>query len=397
MQFSRRRAALQIGLLGSVGIAAPTLLRAQGLPPVRVGVDAEFGLVDSTSAQAVELGLRAAIHEINAGGGVLGGRPLELLVRDNRSMPARANANLRELAAVPDLVAVFGGKFSPVVLDAVPVVHELRLPFFAVWSSADAIIDNLRRPNYVFRVALRDSLAMPKLLDTAQARGFRSVGLLLANTGWGRSNLAAAQAHLAQPGRPKVANVAWFNWGETSLLKRYQGLADAGAQAVVVVANDDDAASLVRELAARPKGERLPLLCHQGITGGKFVELCGAALQSVDLSVVQTFNFLRAAAPQRERFLRASSQVAGISRVEQIVAPTGVAHAYDALHILARAIALAASTDRVAIRQALERIPEHAGLIKHYRPPFSSERHEALGAGELLIARYREDGVLVPA
>lgn len=397
MQFSRRRAALQIGLLGSVGIAAPTLLRAQGLPPVRVGVDAEFGLVDSTSAQAVELGLRAAIHEINAGGGVLGGRPLELLVRDNRSMPARANANLRELAAVPDLVAVFGGKFSPVVLDAVPVVHELRLPFFAVWSSADAIIDNLRRPNYVFRVALRDSLAMPKLLDTAQARGFRSVGLLLANTGWGRSNLAAAQAHLAQPGRPKVANVAWFNWGETSLLKRYQGLADAGAQAVVVVANDDDAASLVRELAARPKGERLPLLCHQGITGGKFVELCGAALQSVDLSVVQTFNFLRAAAPQRERFLRASSQVAGISRVEQIVAPTGVAHAYDALHILARAIALAASTDRVAIRQALERIPEHAGLIKHYRPPFSSERHEALGAGELLIARYRGDGVLVPA
>lgn len=397
MQFSRRRAALQIGLLGSVGIAAPTLLRAQGLPPVRVGVDAEFGLVDSTSAQAVELGLRAAIHEINAGGGVLGGRPLELLVRDNRSMPARANANLRELAAVPDLVAVFGGKFSPVVLDAVPVVHELRLPFFAVWSSADAIIDNLRRPNYVFRVALRDSLAMPKLLDTAQARGFRSVGLLLANTGWGRSNLAAAQAHLAQPGRPKVANVAWFNWGETSLLKRYQGLADAGAQAVVVVANDDDAASLVRELAARPKGERLPLLCHQGITGGKFVELCGAALQSVDLSVVQTFNFMRAAAPQRERFLRASSQVAGISRVEQIVAPTGVAHAYDALHILARAIALAASTDRVAIRQALERIPEHAGLIKHYRPPFSSERHEALGAGELLIARYREDGVLVPA
>jgi branched-chain amino acid transport system substrate-binding protein len=380
-----------------VGVAMPARLRAQGHRPVRVGIDAEFGLVDSTSAQAIELGLRAAIHEVNAAGGVLGGRPLELVVRDNRSMPARALANLRELAAVPDLVAVFGGKFSPVVLDAVPVIHELQLPFFAVWSSADAIVDNLRRPNFVFRVALRDSLAMPKLLDSAQARGFRSVGLMLANTGWGRSNLAAAQSHLAQPGRPKVANVAWFNWGETTLLKRYQGLVEAGAQALVLVANDDDAAGLVREIATLPQAQRLPVLCHQGITGGKFVELAGASLQAVDLTVVQTFNFSNAAPRQREQFLLSASRVAGISRVEQIVAPTGVAHAYDALHILARAISLAGSTARPSIRNALEQVPEHRGLIKHYRPPFSSLRHEALGPGELVIARYRHDGVLVPA
>ncbi len=397
MRSMRRRTALQLGLWGAATVAAPHRLHAQGSRPVRVGVDAEFSLVDSTSAQAIELGLRAAIHEINAAGGVLGGRPLELVLRDNRSTPARALANVRELAGIPDLVAVFGGKFSPVVLDSVPLVHELRLPFFAVWSSADAIIDNLRRPNFVFRVALRDSLAMPKLLSTAQARNHRRVGLLLANTGWGRSNLAAAQAHVSRPGQPQVAGVAWFNWGETTLLKRYQGLLEAGAQTVVLVANDDDAAVLVRELATQPRSDRLPLLAHQGITGGRFVEAAGAALQAVDLSVVQTFSFQKASARQREKFLRSAAQVAGVTRIEEIMAPTGVAHAYDALHILARAIDSAGSTDRVAIRSALERVPEHQGLIKHYRPPFTSERHEALGPEELLIARYRADGVLVPA
>lgn len=398
-----RRAALRaaFALLGPAAAAPlPLHARASAQPatgaPVRVGVDAEFALQDSTSAQAIELGMRVAMAEVNAAGGVLGGRPLELVVRDNHSMPARALANLRELATLPDLVAVFGGKFSPVVIDAVPLVRELGLPFIAVWSSADPIIDNMTQPNWMFRVALRDSLAMPKMLATAQQRGFKRVGLLLANTGWGRSNLTAAQNHVAAKGQPALVQVAWHNWGEKSLLQRFQGLRDAGAQAVVVVANDDDAALLVREMATLPAEQRLPLICHQGVTGGKFVTLAGPALTQVDVSVLQTFSFFQLPAPARERFLKTASQVAKISRIDDIEGPTGVAHAYDAVHILARAVTLAGSTDRAAVRNALERLPEHRGLIRHYKPPFTAQRHEALGPGDLLMTRYRSDGALVP-
>src|SRR4051794_37043930 len=110
--------------------------------PVLVGLDAEFGLDNSVSAQAIELGMRAAITEINAAGGVLGGRKLELVTRDHRSIPARGIRNIRELAAMPDLVAVFGGRFSPVLIEQLPTLAEARLPFMAVWSSADAIVDN---------------------------------------------------------------------------------------------------------------------------------------------------------------------------------------------------------------------------------------------------------------
>jgi len=39
--------------------------------PVLVGLDGEFGLKNSFSAQAIELGLRTAIAQINAAGGVL--------------------------------------------------------------------------------------------------------------------------------------------------------------------------------------------------------------------------------------------------------------------------------------------------------------------------------------
>ena len=86
----------------------------------------------------------------------------------------------------------------------------------------------------------------------------------------------------------------------------------------------------------------------------------------------------------------------GIRRIEDIESPVGTAHAYDMTHILAKAIDLAGKADRSAVRDALEHVREHDGLVKHYAPPFTPARHEALSPAELLLARYRDDGVLVP-
>ncbi len=369
---------------------------AAGADPVRVGIDAEFGLENSTSAQAVELGVRIAVDEINGAGGVLGGRKIEVVTKDHRSIPARGIRNIEEFAKMPELVAVFGGRFSPVVIEQLPTLKEANLPFLAVWSAADAIVDNGTNPNFAFRLSLRDSLATPFMLEQAAARGIGSVGLLLTNTSWGRSNLAAAERFAAGRATPRVVATAWYNWQEKTLVDKYRRLVEAGAKAVVLVANDDEAALLVREMATLPAEQRVPIFSHWGVTGGKFFESAGPALQQVDFSVVQTFSFHRARKPQLERFMRAAAPH-GVRRIEEIQSPVGVAHAYDMMHILAKAITLAGSTDRAAIRDALEKVPVHDGLVRRYAPPFTPKRHEALTSVELLMARYREDGVLVPA
>jgi branched-chain amino acid transport system substrate-binding protein len=85
----------------------------------------------------------------------------------------------------------------------------------------------------------------------------------------------------------------------------------------------------------------------------------------------------------------------GVRRIEDIESPVGVAHAYDMTHILARAVALAGRAERDAVRDGLERVPAHDGLVRRYAPPFTRDRHEALGASELMMCRYRDDGVLV--
>jgi branched-chain amino acid transport system substrate-binding protein len=381
-----------------LALGAAPLFASAGGPPVRLGIDAEFGLDNSTSAQAVELGMRSAIAEINAAGGVLGGRPLELVIKDHRSIPARGIRNIEEFARMPDLVAVFGGRFSPVIIEELPTLRATRTLFMAPWSSADAIVDNDMSPNYVYRLSLRDSLAIPKLLETAQKRGLPRVGLLLTNTSWGRSSAVAAERYAAGAGRKlSIVRTAWYNWRDTTLVDKYQALRRAGAQAVLLVANDDEAAILVREVAALPKQERIPILSHWGITGGEFAAQAGPALGQVDLSVIQTFSFFNADKAMVARFLASAARVSKVRRIEDIKGPVGAAHAYDLTHILARAIDIAGSTDRKAVRDALERVGPWRGLVKTYAPPFAPGRHEALGPRELIMARYRADGVLVPA
>ncbi|MEX5744709.1 ABC transporter substrate-binding protein [Massilia sp. X63] len=393
-----RLSKLVTGLMVSVVLLALCSAGARAEPmPVRVGLDAEFGLDNSTSAQAVELGLRTAIAEINRAGGVLKGRPVELVTKDHRSIPARGIRNIEEFARMRDLVAVFGGRFSPVVIEELPTLKATRTLFLVPWSSADAIIDNDMQPNYVYRLSLRDSLAMPKLLQTAHKRGLDRVGLLLTNTSWGRSNLAAAEKHAAANKHITIVQTAWYNWRDQTLVAKYKALRSAGAQAIVLVANDDEAAVLVREVAALPASEQVPILSHWGVTGGEFTRQAGPALNKVDFSVIQTFSFFRADQQQLARFMRSVAAVSPVRRIEDIRGPVGVAHAYDLMHILAKAIDRAGSTDRKAVRDALEKLGPYRGLVKHYAPPFTPSRHEALSARELLIARYRADGVLVPA
>lgn len=375
-------------LLGGMALAAPQ--------PVLLGIDGEFGLDNSTSARAVELGMRAAIQEINAAGGVLHGRPLQLVIRDHRSIPARGIRNIQEFAKMPGLVAVFGGRFSPVVIEELPILRSTRMLFMAPWSSADDIIDNDMRPNYVYRLSLRDSLAMPRLLAAAQRRRLNRVGLLLTNTSWGRSNAAAAERALPKLPGMKIVGTSWYNWRDATLVAKYRELRAAGAQAIVLVANDDEAAVLVREVAALPLAQRIPILSHWGVTGGEFIAQAGPALQKVDFSVIQTFSFYNADPGRVKRFMASAASVSKVGSIDDIQGAVGVAHAYDLTHILARAIDLAGSTDRAAVRDALERVGSYHGLVRDYAPPFTPARHEALGPEQLLMARYRADGALVP-
>jgi branched-chain amino acid transport system substrate-binding protein len=388
-----RRHLLAALFLAALGISGSFAATPAGMP-VQIGLDLEVGDVSSTSDEAIRLGVNQAVEEINRRGGVLNGRPLEVLVRDNRSVPARGVENMRHFVAMPEVVAVMTGKFSPVALAQTAVLPEMRIPLLDPWAAADGIVDNGQLPNWAFRLSLSDSMVVGAVLRHAKSHGFERIGVLLPNIAWGRSNHEALKR---QAPRYKItlSGVEWYNWGgETTLVERYVALRQAGAQAIFLVANEREGAQLVSELAELPSIQRLPVISHWGITGGDFPKLCGEALLKIDLSVVQTYSFAQARNDKARNLGRVALQSFAVDHPDRIPSPVGVAHAYDLTQLLAMAVNQAGSTDRAAVRSALENLAPYDGVLKRYAPAFSSKRHEALREEDLFFSRYQADGRL---
>jgi branched-chain amino acid transport system substrate-binding protein len=98
------------------GIALGSLAgrSARAAEPVKIGLVAALSGQSAKSGEGITRGIAIAIDEINARGGVLGGRMLELVRRDDESNPAKGQTAARELIDKEGVVALFGGdKYYP--------------------------------------------------------------------------------------------------------------------------------------------------------------------------------------------------------------------------------------------------------------------------------------------
>jgi len=87
---------------------------AQSKDPVKIGLSAAVSGGSAASGEAIKRGLQIAIDEINAKGGVLGGRKLELVVRDDEGNPQKGVTIARELVEREHVVAVLGSLHTTV-------------------------------------------------------------------------------------------------------------------------------------------------------------------------------------------------------------------------------------------------------------------------------------------
>ena len=379
---------VSILLLFAAGTARPDTGK------IYIGLNAEIGHLTSTSDDAIRQGIQIAIDEVNRSGGVLGGRKLELIVRDNRAVPARAAEHLKEMAGIKDFVAVFCGKFSSAFIESMPLIHEERLVLLDPWAANDKLIENGYSPNYAFRLSLKDSWAVPAMMGYARKRGFPKVGLLMVNTSWGRNNHEVAKRYLAANPGISVVDTQWFNYGDSSLMAQYLSIRKAGANAVVYIGIEPEGAILVKEVAALSPEQRLPIVSHWSVSGGDFPAMTGGALEKVDLAFVQTFDLHHDRRKRTQQLLAVANRLFNIKSFTEVKSPCGLAHAYDLTRILAMAIEKAGSTDRKKVRDALERLGRYEGLIRVYDPPFTPARHEALSPENVFMARYDKKGLI---
>lgn len=365
-------------------------------PPVWIGFDDAYGVKTNTSAMVSEWGVKAALEEINRNGGVLNGRPLKLMTTDNKGISARGKDNFVQLAGTKDLVAVLSGKYSPISVEMLPEAHRLNVPLISVWGSADPITDHDHKPSYSFRVSLKDDWgveAMMKRLSTKYK--VRQACAILPNTAWGRSAERVIQEKSAQ-NTAQFPVVRWYNWGDASLREHYKACLDSRTQGLLFVGNEKEGAILLKEIAAQTPSMRLPVVAHWGAVGGTLHELVKEELSMVRIDFIQTFTFINNKRPRAVFLADWILKHNGLKSTLEIPSPVGAAHAYDTVHLLAKAIDIAQTTSPPKIRDALEKLPAFQGAVRHYAKPFTSQRHDALDKSQVLFVKLTPSGQLIP-
>ena len=137
MKFQRFIMTWVASLLMAAGML--TGLSAQAAKdPVIVGY---IGSFDSDSGKSTIRGAEIAIEELNAAGGVLGGRPIKLVKADTREDVTEGIKAYEYLAETAKVDFVISGSIDDVSLGWLPRMAEYRIPTLDTWTSYVGIID----------------------------------------------------------------------------------------------------------------------------------------------------------------------------------------------------------------------------------------------------------------
>lgn len=387
MKFTRRSFIAATAVAATFGM----LPAAQAAEPIRIGLVAALSGQSALSGEAITRGITIAIDEINAAGGLLGGRKLELVRRDDESNPAKGVTSARELIFRQRVSVLFGGLDTPVSLAIVPLANQEKVPFVGAWAAGTPITNNGADPNFVFRVSAVDEIVNVAMVEYAQKTfGTSKFGMILVNNPWGESNERGLHAALAAKDM-KAVGVEKFEGNDVDVVPQLTRLRNAGADTLFMVGNVGPSAQVVKSLDRM--GWKVPIVSHWGPAGGRFTELAGPSAK--DVHFVQTYSFFGPQSAVGERVITAlKAKYSDVKGPENISPAVGVANAYDAMHLTAKAIEKAGSTDGDAIRKAFYEIDQYEGLIKTYEKPFKPGVHDAVTKDDYVWARFIDNRIL---
>ncbi|HET7729225.1 MAG TPA: ABC transporter substrate-binding protein [Usitatibacter sp.] len=182
-----------LALLGAAHALAADNRIVVGHSAPLTGSNAEIG-------KDIRDGALAYFRKVNEAGGIHG-RMLELVSLDDRNDRKTAGANAVKLVNEGNAVALFGFASATLSLDAMPVVKEKRVPFFAPFTGADAI-HKQNQFVFVVRASYADELA--KILEFWRGMGADRVTVLHYDDEIGNQNFATVERIMKGAGKSAV-------------------------------------------------------------------------------------------------------------------------------------------------------------------------------------------------
>jgi len=167
-------------VLAVIGLAGPALAQKA----VKIGVLTPLSPPgDASAGQFIVRGAKMGAEDVNARGGVLGGRKIELVVEDDAGTPEKGVAGLRKLVTQDQVVAVIGQFHSSVMGAVLTLAEQFEIPVFSTQGSARGITE--QHLNYTFRTHVIDPDRVQLWNRWIKESGFKRVALITENTDYG--------------------------------------------------------------------------------------------------------------------------------------------------------------------------------------------------------------------
>lgn len=250
-----------------------TLASAAGAQQtVKIGMVAELSGAGAPSGTNWRDGIKIAVEEINAAGGILG-RKVEVLEYDTQTNPQVSRAMVQK-AVDEGAYAIWGTIYSGSTLVNMLVAQQNSLPQF-VGSEAPAIVE--KGNPFVFRTSSGAQKGVPALTpyikETLKAK---KVGIAWVNNEFGKGGRTVFIAEMKKAGIDVIADVP-SEQAQTDYAADVAKLKQANPDAVFVYMNQEESARFLIE--AKKQGLAMPLVGEVTLTEAKVIELAGGAAE----------------------------------------------------------------------------------------------------------------------
>lgn len=317
--------------------------------PIRIGFVAHMFGPQSDIGVQFRNGSQLAVDDINASGGI-DGRPIELIVRDDKGTPEGVRAVDRELIK-EGVVAIIGHDTSALTKVAIPVTDAAHMVLISPGSASSELN---RMSHYYFRV---NSGVDERTSDYAhyiyQDRDIKQIGII-----YDTDNAALSQSYMEQLVSAykrlggKVDNVVAFssktkpNFGV--LIKKLRNNQDEG---LFIIAGSMDSALIAQR--TRQIGWNVPLFCSFWPDSEMLMKFGGKAVEGITIEGNYDLNNK---SPEFLGFVARYKAKYGTSFVDTS------ARGYETVQILATALKKTGGNAK-GLRQALLETKNYKGVM----------------------------------
>ena len=373
-----------------VAAALMTLaMSSQAADPIKIGVSGPYTGGSAPMGVSMRDGVKLAVAEINAAGGVLG-RPLQVVERDDEAKNERGVQIAQELINKEKVVATVGFINTGVALASQRFYQEAKIPVINNVATGTVITKQFEKDkdNYVFRTSAADKIQAKMIADEAvDKQKFTKVAILADSTNYGQLGREDLEKVLSDKKVTPVA-VEKYNINDVDMTAQLLKSKQGGAQAVLTYGIGPELAQIANGM--EKLNWHVPIIGSWPLSMGNFIDNSGKNGNGARMP--QTF-IQDGTTPKRKAFIEAYQKAYKVDRMPSAVS---AAQGYDSILLLAAAIKQAGSTDGDKVRAALENLNTKVeGVVTTYDKPFTHDDHEAIKPGMVVMGEVKNGRVIL--